>query len=83
MLRFGAELVFSFCELQGIEIVIINKGEQPSFEEELDQVVLEIITVFSARLYGCWSKKHKKLLLGLQEEVAQVVGKTDNHATRI
>ena len=34
LLRFGAELVFSFCELQGIEIVIINKGEQPSFEEE-------------------------------------------------
>ncbi|MDE5085937.1 MAG: IS607 family transposase, partial [Trichodesmium sp. St16_bin2-tuft] len=27
--------------------------EQPSFEEELAQVVLEIITVFSARLYGC------------------------------
>ena len=53
LLRFGAELVFSFCELQGIEIVIINKGEQPSFEEELAQDVLEIITVFSARLYGC------------------------------
>ena len=28
-------------------------------------------------------KKHKKLLLGLLEEVAQVVGNTDNHATRI
>ena len=53
LLRFGAELVFSFCEPQGIEIVIINRGEQPSFEEELAQVVLEIITVFSARLYGC------------------------------
>ena len=53
LLRFGAELVFYFCELQGIEIVIINRGEQPSFEEELAQVVLEIITVFSARLYGC------------------------------
>lgn len=52
-------LVFSFCELQGIEIVIINKGEQPSFEEELAQDVLEIITVFSARLYGSRSKKHK------------------------
>ena len=83
LLRFGAELVFSFCELQGIEIVIINKGEQPSFEEELAQDVLEIITVFSAKLYGSRSKKHKKLLLGLLEEVAQVVGNTDNHATRI
>lgn len=32
LLRFGAELVFSLCELQGIEIIIIHKGEQPSFE---------------------------------------------------
>jgi predicted site-specific integrase-resolvase len=74
ILRFGAELVFTLCELQGIEVVIINKGEQPSFEEELAQDVLEIITVFSARLYGSRSKKHSRLLQGLQEEVDKVVG---------
>ena len=62
LLRFGAELVFALCELQGIEIVIIHAGEQPGFEEELAQDVLEIITVFSARLYGARSRKHKKLL---------------------
>ncbi len=62
LLRFGAELVFTLCELQGIEVVIVHKGEQPSFEEELAQDVLEIITVFSARLYGSRSKKHRKLL---------------------
>lgn len=43
LLRFGSELVFALCEIQGIEIVIINKGEQPSFEEELAKDVLEII----------------------------------------
>jgi len=43
--------------MQGIEIVIIHKGDQPTFEEELAQDVLEIITVFSARLYGSRSKK--------------------------
>lgn len=68
LLRFGSELVFTLCELQGIEIVIIHKGEQPSFEEELAQDVLEIITVFSARLYGSRSKKHKKLMTVLTEE---------------
>ena len=52
LLRFGSELVFALCEQQGIEIVIIHQGEQPSFEEELAQDVLEIITVFSARMYG-------------------------------
>ena len=62
LLRFGAELVFTVCELQGIEIVIIHAGEQPSFEDELAQDVLEIITVFSARLYGARSRKHKNLL---------------------
>lgn len=68
LLRFGAELVFTLCELQGIEIVIIHQGEQPSFEEELAQDVLEIITVFSARLYGSRAKKHKQLLAALAED---------------
>lgn len=62
LLRFGAELVFALCEARNIEIVIINQGENLSFEEELAQDVLEIITVFSARLYGSRSKKNKKLL---------------------
>ena len=62
LMRFGSELVFGLCELQGVEVVIINAGEQPSFEEELAKDVLEIITVFSARLYGARSHKSKKLL---------------------
>ncbi len=67
LLRFGAELVFSLCEIQGIEIVIIHQGVQPKFEEELANDVLEIITVFSARLYGSRSKKHKALLDDLKD----------------
>ena len=62
LLRFGSELIFALCEIQNIEIVIINKGEPPSFEEELAQDVIEIITVFSARLYGSRSHKTKRLL---------------------
>jgi putative resolvase len=72
LLRFGAELVFALCELQGIEIVIIHKGERPSFEEELAQDVLEITAVFSARLYGSRSKKHRKLLQDLQASADQI-----------
>ena len=41
-----------------IEIVIINRRKEPDFEEEPAQDVLEIITVFSARLYGARSRKH-------------------------
>jgi len=43
-------------------VVIINKGQELSFEEELAQDVLEIITVFSARLYGSRSRKNQKLV---------------------
>lgn len=67
LLRFSSELIFSLCEIQNIEIVIINKGEPPSFEEELAQDVIEIITVFSARLYGSRSGKTKRLLAEMKD----------------
>lgn len=49
LLRFGADLIFTLCERQGIEVIIIHRGEQPSVEEEPARDVLEIITVFPAR----------------------------------
>ena len=68
LMRFGEELIFDLCELQGIEVVIANVGDQPYFEEELAEDVLEIITVFSARLYDARSHKSKKLLDALASE---------------
>lgn len=65
--RFGSELVFARCEIQDLEIIIINKGEPPSFEEELAQDVIEIITAFSARHSGSRSHKTKRLLSELTE----------------
>src|SRR6202789_4068233 len=70
LLRFGSELIFSLCEQFGVEIVIINKTETSNFEEDLVQDVLEIITVFSARLYGARSRKNQKLLEALKEAAA-------------
>lgn len=62
LLRFGSELIFSLCEQFGCEVVIINRTEDSSFEEDLATDVLEIITVFSARLYGSRSHKNKKIV---------------------
>lgn len=62
LLRFGAELVFAICEAKGVEVVILNQGEDTSFEEDLARDVLEIITVFSARLYGARSRKSAKMM---------------------
>ena len=67
LLRFGAELVFAICEEFQAEVVIINKSEAMHYEEELTQDVLEIITVFSARLYGSRSHKNKQLIERMKE----------------
>ena len=69
LLRFGAELVFSLCEARPVEVVILNQGEDTTFEEDLAKDVLEIITVFSARLYGSRSRKNQKLLEGVKKAV--------------
>ena len=69
LLRFGAELVFSLCEARQVEVVILNQGEDTTFEEDLAKDVLEIITVFSARLYGSRSRKNQKLLEGVKKAV--------------
>jgi putative resolvase len=62
LLRFGAELVFAICEIKQVEVVLLNRGEDTTFEEDLAKDILEIITVFSARLYGSRSGKNKRLI---------------------
>lgn len=60
LLRFGAELVFSVCEMKSVEVVIINQGPDSSFEEDLAKDVLEIITVFSALTLWLSQQKEPK-----------------------
>ena len=73
MLRFGSELVFAICEEFNTEVVIVNQSkEEISFEQELTEDMIELVTVFSARLYGSRSKKNKTLL----ENVAKAVQKS-------
>ena len=69
LLRFGAELVFAICQAKQVEMVIINQGQDTTFEEDLASDVLEIITVFSARLYGSRSHKNQKLIDGVRNAV--------------
>ena len=71
LLRFGAELIFAICEAKGVEVVILNQGEDTSFEEDLARDVLEIITVFSARLYGARSRKSAKMIDSIKAAVTE------------
>lgn len=73
LLRFGSELVLAMCEEFECEVVIVNKShEELSFEQELVQDMIELIQVFSARLYGARSHKHKKLIDGIAKAVKDV-----------
>jgi len=73
LLRFGSEIVFALCEEFNVEVTIINQSEKPvSFEEELAWDVLEIITVFSARLYGSRSHQNRKLVEKLQKAAEEL-----------
>lgn len=74
LLRFGAELVFSICEAKHVEVVIINQGDDRPFEEELASDVLEIVMVFSARMYGARSHKNKKLIERVEQAVNDAAG---------
>ena len=72
LLRFGSDLIFTLCEIFGTEVVIINRSEDSTFEEVLAQDVIEIITVFSARLYGSRSHKNKQIVKQLKEVADQL-----------
>jgi predicted site-specific integrase-resolvase len=69
LLRFGADLIFALCQARQVEVVIINQGGDTSFEEEMANDVLEIITVFSARLHGSRSHRNQKLIDGVRAAV--------------
>jgi predicted site-specific integrase-resolvase len=60
LLRFGADLLFRLCAARGIDVVIVDADTKPSFEAALARDVLEIITVFSAKLYGARSAGRKR-----------------------
>ena len=62
LLRFGNELIVMIAKQFNTKVVILHQQEE-GFETKLAKDVLEIITVFSARLYGSRSHKNKKLAM--------------------
>ena len=61
LIRFGFELIEYLCEINNIEIEVIDNSEC-SKEKELTDDLIQIITVFANRLYGQHSKKTKRLI---------------------
>jgi|SRR5579883_599138 predicted site-specific integrase-resolvase len=67
LLRFGIEIIFSLCEHFGTEVVILNASSLAEFEEEIAEDVMEIVTIFSARLYGSRNEKNRDIIKKLKE----------------
>lgn len=61
LVRFGFEMIEYLCEINNVEIEIID-NTTCSKEQELTDDLIQIITVFANRLYGQRSKKTKKLI---------------------
>lgn len=62
LLRFGSELIFKLCHHFNIHVICLDDKVDIPFEEELTNDVIELMTVFSARLYGKRSHKNKKIM---------------------
>jgi len=59
LLRFGSPLLFKLCQFFNTEVVILETEKEKSFEQELVADVIEIMTVFTAKMYGKRSHKNK------------------------
>ena len=62
LLRFGSELLFGICSLKGVEVVVLDEIPDSSKEQQLAADLVEIITVFSSRMYGSRSRKNLRAI---------------------
>lgn len=61
LLRFGSELIFGICQHMSVEVVLLQPvAVEQTREQELCADVIELMTVFSARLYGSRSHKNRR-----------------------
>lgn len=56
LMRFGVEYVESALAASGRKLIVVDPGE---VKDDLVQDMIEVLTSFCARLYGCKSAKHK------------------------
>ncbi len=58
LLRFGIEILEEICKLKDVDLIILNNQDEKSFEYQLSEDVLAILTVYSSRIYG--RRSHQK-----------------------
>ena len=60
--RFGSELLFRIGEFFRVEIIVFDAVPDASREQQLTEDLVEILTVFSSRLYGSRSRENQRAL---------------------
>lgn len=66
LVRFGFELIETICSYHNVEIEIIDSTEKTE-QEELVEDLIQIITVFGARLSGERANRVKQIITDLKE----------------
>lgn len=79
LIRFGYEIIEYLCEMNHVEIEIIDNTEY-SKEQELTDDLIQIITVFANRLYGQRSKKTKRLIDEVKANAADKENKINSNS---
>lgn len=67
LIRFGFDLIQNICSKYGTEIEIIDTTEKTE-EQEVVEDMIQIITVFSAKLQGKRANKARKMIKELLED---------------
>ncbi|QBR03697.1 IS607 family transposase [Paraburkholderia pallida] len=62
LLRFGSELLFRVCESFHVGVVVLDAVPDASGEQQLTEDLVEVLTVFSSRLYGARSPRNLRAL---------------------
>ena len=62
LLRFGSEIVFAVCKAMNVRVTILEESLAKSQVELLCLELVEIMTVFTNKIYGMRSRSNKKAL---------------------
>ena len=60
LLRFGSEIIFLICRTFGIRVTILEESPAKTHMEQLAADLVEIVTVFSSKLYGLRSHINRR-----------------------
>ena len=66
LMRFGSEILAHLCALKEVEIIEVSEPTEKTFEQQLVDDVLMIMTVYTSKIYGKRSHRNRKKRMQLQ-----------------